>query len=296
MAYTVKVDDNFHYMDESYRYTAGEFETADEAISFAKKIVDDCLAHLLPQYQKQLRQKDLTAEGLHAYYRGFGEDPFIMGDPFSAWTYAEQRCEEIVKELSAKEVRGSFEPDDFDEPYFDGAFFPIRSNEAYLKYELLGFVRKLITENPIPPDVMRKLSTLLLGLERLPRITSGLTVELSIVAREAGNMDYYDLQISEERLALGSGGHVYSPEVGGDSFSSTLFECEASGFRDGSLDAWDLGSWMLSALELLNAGGVIEVQDESEIDSLPWDSELEKDPFEELEERISRWEKCFGDN
>jgi hypothetical protein len=41
--YVVYVDDNFHYMDESERYKLGEFDTEEEAIHAANKLVDDFL-------------------------------------------------------------------------------------------------------------------------------------------------------------------------------------------------------------------------------------------------------------
>ena len=40
MTYTVRVDDNYHCMDESQRYTHGEFETYDEALTACRGIVD----------------------------------------------------------------------------------------------------------------------------------------------------------------------------------------------------------------------------------------------------------------
>ena len=88
--YTVEVDDNYHYMDESERYTLGEYDTWEEALAAAKKVVDDFL--------------DASSESgakLYDDYVSFGEDPFISGGPpdgqesFSAWAYAKRRCEEI---------------------------------------------------------------------------------------------------------------------------------------------------------------------------------------------------------
>ena len=94
MAYRLLVDDNYHYMDESERYTAGEFSTLDAAIEAAKKIVDE---YLLSAYKK-----GMTAQELCASYASFGEDPFIMKTPihedgilFSARDYARLRCDEI---------------------------------------------------------------------------------------------------------------------------------------------------------------------------------------------------------
>ena len=94
MSYTVYVDDNYNYMDETRRRKLGEFNTYQAASAAAKKLVD---AFLLEHYKP-----GTTAEVLFSGYRGYGEDPFIMGEEpeekseiFSAWAYAEQRCKEI---------------------------------------------------------------------------------------------------------------------------------------------------------------------------------------------------------
>lgn len=95
--YIVLVDDNFHYMDEEYRFCAGSFWTAGEAVSFCQAIVDEYLASAL--------QEGMNAEQLLASYRMFGEDPFIIGARqgrlFSAWDYAELRCRELCSESNS---------------------------------------------------------------------------------------------------------------------------------------------------------------------------------------------------
>ena len=91
MKYTVFVDDNFHYMDEGERYKLGDFDSADKAIAAAKKIVDGFL--------ESNRKPGQSAEELLAAYKSFGEDPWISSDDpscnFSAWDYAERRCQEL---------------------------------------------------------------------------------------------------------------------------------------------------------------------------------------------------------
>jgi hypothetical protein len=37
--YQVIVDDNYHYMDESERYTQGSYDSAEEALEACRKIV-----------------------------------------------------------------------------------------------------------------------------------------------------------------------------------------------------------------------------------------------------------------
>jgi hypothetical protein len=89
--YLVYVDDNFHYRDEEERYLKGEYDTLEEAISVAKKIVDEFL--------EDGYSEGMSSGALFSQYTGFGDDPWIWtGDgkvPFSAWTYAEARCKEI---------------------------------------------------------------------------------------------------------------------------------------------------------------------------------------------------------
>ena len=90
--YRLFVDDNFHYMDESERYLKGTYETEQEAVAVAKRIVDEFL--LANQYYCK------SATELDELYREFGHDPFIISDSkqasdFSAWQYSAERCREL---------------------------------------------------------------------------------------------------------------------------------------------------------------------------------------------------------
>jgi hypothetical protein len=90
--YSVYVDDNYHYMDEEARYKLGDFATLDDAVAACKRMVDKFLKVEVPL--------DITAAERYEQYTGFGPDPFIVTDdpgaespPFSAWSYAKERCE-----------------------------------------------------------------------------------------------------------------------------------------------------------------------------------------------------------
>lgn len=91
--YTVYVDDNFHYMDEGERRTLGSFPTYERAVAACQAIVDRCL-------EGDVRP-GMTADVLYDRYKAFGEDPFIVGaaadPPFSAWSYAHARCQELCR-------------------------------------------------------------------------------------------------------------------------------------------------------------------------------------------------------
>ncbi|MDA8428627.1 MAG: hypothetical protein M0T70_05165 [Geobacteraceae bacterium] len=82
--FVVYVYDNYHYMDEGERYKLGVFTSLAEAEQAAQNVVD---ASLAKHYKT-----GMTASGLFAQYKMFGDDPCIEGWPFSAWDYAEERC------------------------------------------------------------------------------------------------------------------------------------------------------------------------------------------------------------
>lgn len=90
--YTVLVDDNFHHMDESERYTSGAFPSLEAAIEACKSIVDDFLDESCKGVQP-------SSDALYEHYVAYGPDPFIATEdpdirpvPFSAWKYAREAC------------------------------------------------------------------------------------------------------------------------------------------------------------------------------------------------------------
>ena len=90
--YTVYVDDNFHFMDESERYKHSEYDTYDAAVAACKKIVES--------YFEPVENGKYSFKELWDGYTTFGEDPFIVPEDkdchFSAWDYAKQRCHEMA--------------------------------------------------------------------------------------------------------------------------------------------------------------------------------------------------------
>jgi hypothetical protein len=95
-SYKVLVNDNAHYMDITEVSAHGTFASADEAVAACKRIVDDDLTSMCGPAT--------TPAELYQLYVAWGPDPFAIptnpDDPaveFSAWSYAEQRCEEIAK-------------------------------------------------------------------------------------------------------------------------------------------------------------------------------------------------------
>ena len=82
--YRVLIVDNFHYMEEDNTLEHGEFDTYEEALEAAKKIVEESVAN---------HKYDLNI------HRQFGDDAILMcpaetNHPrFKAWEYAAELCE-----------------------------------------------------------------------------------------------------------------------------------------------------------------------------------------------------------
>ena len=95
--YRVFVGDNFHHDDPGERpYEQGAYNTLDEALAVCRRIVDESL--------EGLAVTNMSAEALYRRYTMFGDDPFVVEDayrggalPFSAWSYAKERCGEICR-------------------------------------------------------------------------------------------------------------------------------------------------------------------------------------------------------
>jgi hypothetical protein len=90
--YTVAVDDNFHYMDESERFTFATYASLEAAVDACRRIVDEFL-------EENGKGQQPSGDDLYKSYVAFGPDPFIQTDdpsikgvPFSAWTYAREQC------------------------------------------------------------------------------------------------------------------------------------------------------------------------------------------------------------
>ena len=88
--YKVLVDDNFHFAEEGPRLEHGTFDTAEEAITACRNIVDTVLC--------DNHRPGMSAAELYYRYMLFGEDPFIIvldasapPAPFSGWDYARER-------------------------------------------------------------------------------------------------------------------------------------------------------------------------------------------------------------
>ena len=123
--------------------------------------------------------------------------------------------------------------------------FPLRSDENDLSYDdryHVDLVIQLIL-NHIPSmshGEMRSAAAVLLALERLPYATPGVDVRFSFSTPNLdGNYAWADIEILEEAFRLSLGEYFYTPGVGGDTESRTVFFAQAgSDWREGDINEW----------------------------------------------------------
>jgi hypothetical protein len=109
VGYKVIGADNAHYMDAEDHAQHGVFATYEAAAAVCREIVERSLAwHYKP---------GMGADELYDYYTSFGDDPFIvalgdatLGNRFSAWTYAKERCRAICGEAPKQPLPQSPQP------------------------------------------------------------------------------------------------------------------------------------------------------------------------------------------
>ena len=88
MPFDIFIDDNFHYMDESERFHHGTFDTLEEAVTEARRIVEKSV--------RSFFKPGMSFDALWMQYKAFGDDPFFTSGGFSAWSYAAEFAQALV--------------------------------------------------------------------------------------------------------------------------------------------------------------------------------------------------------
>lgn len=101
--YTVRILDNFHFMDKNEEYNSGTYDTYEEAVVKCKEIIDEFL--------ESAKKPNENAEQLYSTFVMYGETPHVHGEKlgnFSATAYAKQRCLEISTKHQTKIKKSAF--------------------------------------------------------------------------------------------------------------------------------------------------------------------------------------------
>ena len=148
------------------------------------------------------------------------------------------------------------------------ATFRLGEYEVGAVESLIIFVESLIRPRGMPGPTIQGLARALHALGRLPLPTEGVNVVVTVSNRFNQELSYHDLTINETEFELGTGGSVYDPNVGSDSYSRDVFS--ASQYScEGSSD--DIYNWLEGAKQILSFGGSVSVEDFNEDDGIDWD-------------------------
>jgi hypothetical protein len=131
---------------------------------------------------------------------------------------------------------------------------------------LQATVRTLLHRDDLAPRHLAALAKLMLGLKRLPLVTPGLNVRLTLSTEGEVESRWWDVHLTEDQFAVEWTGWVTGP-FGSDSISGEPFEAEPGQAPCGSL--WEQ-EW-LSELPGIAEWADVEIEDESQDSELDWE-------------------------
>jgi hypothetical protein len=144
------------------------------------------------------------------------------------------------------------------------ALFPLSNRDLEILRELCCELRRELPRRDA--CFIRSAACAILAIERLPRPTPGVLVELGYrTGTSPGNWGWADITISDEEVCASIGEHFYDPAVVGDTESKTSFSATIGDERSYG----DLENWFEHAKEIAGCG-VLEVSDQSESDEIDW--------------------------
>ena len=164
----------------------------------------------------------------------------------------------------------------------ESELFPFRLEEKAIVDETIALVRELIRLPSLTPLNLHLAAKLLLALIRLPRPTPGIAIDMTISYRLNDDLSYRGIFISEDSFRLQSGGSIYTPGVGSDSYSDDSLEIEISGYRS-NVSFYLVSGWIDSCRELLNMSAKVSFEDLGD-DDVDWDIEDAEDYWDKLNE------------
>ena len=157
----------------------------------------------------------------------------------------------------------------------DGECFKARHDDLecwYLIDAVARMCRALLERSGLDPETRLGLQRAVSALQRFPSVTPGVHVECSLSLRggdeNAGEMRFWAFCLSDAEFEVSSGGHVYTRDVGGDTYTNFDFYINKSGGRacDG-----DPVHWVEELEDAMGLAPAISVTDESHADSAAHD-------------------------
>ena len=152
------------------------------------------------------------------------------------------------------------------------AYFEMNKHDWLLIQYARQTARTLMLDVSLAPYDIRGLGTALLALERLPEVTPGVNVAFGAqLDADQSNATYSELQysfftITDEAIGFENGG-LARHQHGMDTIPSSGYVLRIDGYRRKDIDP---SYTKRRVLEMLRSGGKVEVEDESDHESICW--------------------------
>lgn len=149
--------------------------------------------------------------------------------------------------------------------------------------ELVTGIRNALMRKSITPQQISGLGKLLHGLQRLPRATPGIYIEVTIGSNTPDHISYQSITLSDSVFELASGGSEYTPNVGSDSYTSFQFLVEVGGFRE-NIEVAEVYNWVCGFIEsLCDQDTELRINDLEEGSVIDWDEKTPEDDWDYLD-------------
>ena len=176
------------------------------------------------------------------------------------------------------------------EPNADGpSMLHFVRDDEWLVNHVEGLLCLLLHRRTLTSQQQRDLGVLLLGLWRLPCITEGINIELTLAAQGPSGGSWMIVRLDQDAFELSSGWSNYEPAVGDDHTSTYVFQAESGAFRE-CASFEELVDWLNRLREVIglpeyvltianeSAGDVVKdgtgyqiLWDTGEWEALPWE-------------------------
>lgn len=181
-----------------------------------------------------------------------------------------------------------------EEPAVDYSRFPDSGELRYWSSEMQRIVRSRLSQPSVSVAMIRQLAAFLFALERLPKTTPGIDLCLTVNYRFGAELSYHDVYLSDSELRLTTGGSVYDPGVGSDSYSTLVLDMNPTGYVEGHIASPAIIDWLGGFEELLNLGGRFDIDYFGDDAAVDWEASTED--AEDLDETESENEEEESDS
>jgi hypothetical protein len=142
-------------------------------------------------------------------------------------------------------------------------------------------VRALLKRDDLEPRVIAQLAAFLYALQRVPQITEGISMGVRLVYEFDEERSWRQIRLNDSSFTLETGGYVFTPGIGGDSYSERIFEAYAGGGREG--DAFVASEFaQMFAEAVTNGEHDLEIDDDHGCAFDQWDQECQDTPWSGL--------------